>query len=194
MRELNTTFSTYHVLYLVPLAASHLLPQLIASLLTSRRNRLGWDPEDKSTWARERTNMPKHRTVNVSDYAPKAWQAICELSGGEDRVTEESNNWNDGFIINLGTPEHEGQEEHPKKLPGWHVDGDFFVHFLDSPEQGLLVIPLFTDIVPNGGGTWIASDGIPVVAKWLVRCPYLIRSSQFTTIHYPYASSISSSH
>ena len=46
--------------------------------------------------------------------------------------------------------------------------GDFFVHFLDSPEQGLLVIPLFTDILPNGGGTWICSDGVSRIGQWLV--------------------------
>ena len=46
--------------------------------------------------------------------------------------------------------------------------GDFFIHFLDAPEQGLLVIPLFTDIYPNGGGTWICSEGPRRIGKWLV--------------------------
>lgn len=51
---------------------------------------------------------------------------------------------------------------------GWHNDGDFFVHFLDSPEQGLLVIPLWSDIQPLGGGTVICPDGIAHVAKHMV--------------------------
>jgi hypothetical protein len=34
------------------------------------------------------------------------------------------------------------------------------VHFLDSPEQGLLAIPLFTDIEEEGGGTMVAPGGI----------------------------------
>lgn len=42
------------------------------------------------------------------------------------------------------------------------------MHFLDSPEQGLLVIPLFTDILPNGGGTWICDEGPARIGKWLV--------------------------
>ncbi len=46
--------------------------------------------------------------------------------------------------------------------------GDFFIHFLDSPEQGLLVIPLYTDIHPNGGGTWICSEGPKRIGKHLV--------------------------
>ncbi|OQV07200.1 hypothetical protein CLAIMM_11666 [Cladophialophora immunda] len=133
--------------------------------------RLGFDPKDPDTWTTERTNMPGHGEVLVKDFAPKAYDAICELVGGEERITEESKSWRDSFIVNLGTKEHEGKEAHPKELTGWHVDGDFFVHFLDSPEQGLLVIPLFTDILPNGGGTWICSEGIPKIGKWLYDHP-----------------------
>ena len=54
-------------------------------------------------------------------------------------------------------------------LDGWHNDGDFFVHFLDSPEQALLVIPLWSDIESKGGGTAVCGDGIKHVAKHLVR-------------------------
>jgi hypothetical protein len=51
------------------------------------------------------------------------------------------------------------------------VDGDFFVHYLDSPEQALLVIPLWTDIVPGGGGTMICPKAIPHVARHLYEHP-----------------------
>jgi len=54
-----------------------------------------------------------------------------------------------------------------RTLDNWHNDGDWFVHFLDSPEQALLVIPLFTDIMPKGGGTVICTDGVGLVAKRL---------------------------
>ena len=72
--------------------------------------------------------------------------------------------------MNLGSPEWAGTSvrRKEKSLDGWHVDGDFFVHFLDSPEQGLLVIPIFTDIEEDGGGTMVAPEGIGKVAKWLV--------------------------
>lgn len=48
------------------------------------------------------------------------------------------------------------------------MDGDFFVLFLDSREQALLVIPLFTDIVERAGGTVICPDAIPATARHLV--------------------------
>ncbi|KAJ3051326.1 hypothetical protein HK097_007684 [Rhizophlyctis rosea] len=133
--------------------------------------RLGYDPLDKSTWTQNRINMPHHSEEDIRTFAPKAWDAICDLVGGEQRI-ETPCMWSDGFIVNLGTDEwerdyKEGKPLDPKELDNWHVDGDFFVHFLDSREQGLLVIPLFTDILPNGGGTMISPDGIGIIARHL---------------------------
>ncbi|KAJ5279733.1 hypothetical protein N7478_005105 [Penicillium angulare] len=129
--------------------------------------RLGFSPTDKSTWVTECTHMPEHREEPVKTFAPKAWAAICELLGGEERIDEDSATWNDAFIVNLGTPESEGKWPHPSELEGWHVDGDFFIHFLDSPEQGLLVIPLFNDIEEHGGGTMICTDSVKHIARFL---------------------------
>lgn len=50
--------------------------------------RLGYDEKDPSTWILEKINMPVINTIDVRSFAPKAWGAICELSGGEDRVAE----------------------------------------------------------------------------------------------------------
>ncbi|KAJ7238364.1 hypothetical protein C8J57DRAFT_1727618 [Mycena rebaudengoi] len=131
--------------------------------------RLGMSASDKSTWHTERTHMPSQNSVLVSEFAPKAWSAICELLGGEDRIADSKKSWRDAFIVNLGK---EGQGETPfRKLYNWHVDGDFFVHFLDSPEQALLVIPLFSDIAPGGGGTVICTDGIGHIARHLYNHP-----------------------
>lgn len=129
--------------------------------------RLGMDPNDKTTWHTLRTNMPAHNRFEASDFAPKAWSGICELLGGELNIADEHRQWGDGLIVNLGSKEGEGKETDPRDLNEWHVDGDFFVHFLDSPEQGLLVIPLFTDIKSGGGGTMICPDAIPIMARYL---------------------------
>ncbi|KAJ5246747.1 hypothetical protein N7468_001730 [Penicillium chermesinum] len=133
--------------------------------------RLGFSPTDKSTWTTECTHMPEHKEEPVKTFAPKAWAAICALLGGEERLDEESATWNDAFIVNLGTAEMEGKWPHPAELEGWHVDGDSFVHFLDSPEQGLLVIPLFSDIEEHGGGTMVCIDSVREVAKFLYHNP-----------------------
>lgn len=141
--------------------------------------RLGYSPTDKSTWTSERIHMPEHKSEPVQTFAPKAWAAICELLGGEDRVAAHSATWNDAFIVNLGTEESQGKWPHPADLDGWHVDGDFFIHFLDSPEQGLLVIPLFTDIQEHAGGTMVCSDAIKKIAQ------HLVSSSDLAVPFYP---------
>ncbi|KAG0651359.1 hypothetical protein D0Z07_2174 [Hyphodiscus hymeniophilus] len=134
--------------------------------------RLGYDPNDANTWVLERVNMPSHSRVSFSTFAPKAWQAICELSGGYDRLDESRlPTFGDDFICNFGKEEYVGQTINPHTFDNWHVDGDFFKHFLDSPEQGMLVIPLYSDIAPGGGGTVICPDGMRVIAKHLAEHP-----------------------
>ena len=144
--------------------------------------RLGFDPNDKSTWTKERINMPNHKFEPVQTFSPFAWGCICELLGGEDRVDDISTRWSDGLIVNLGAPEWEGNWQQPKELTNWHIDGDFFVHFLDSREQALLVIPVFTEIKPQGGGTVIAPDGIKMIAKHLREHPEGVMPGGFNAL------------
>jgi len=86
--------------------------------------RLGMSPADKATWTEQRINMPSHFEFDASEFAPRAWAAICELCGGQDRIKMPwSKMWKDSLIVNLGTPEGEGRSVHPHQLYGWHVDG-----------------------------------------------------------------------
>lgn len=149
-----------------------------ASWVSNVWTRLGASPTDKSTWTIERRNMYPATSEDVRTFAPKAWNAICELLGGADKIQscgcdDPFDNdglllWTDAMVVNLGSEKNEGRSIHPRDSPGWHVDGDFFRHFLDSPEQGLLVIPLFSDIDVNGGGTFIAPKSIGKIATHLV--------------------------
>ena len=133
--------------------------------------RLGMDPADKSTWTTEINRMARHNIIPARDIAPVAWEAICELCGGEDRIAEGGEMWTDRFLVNLGSVEGEGKATPPKELDGWHVDGDFFTHFLDSPEQALLVIPCWSDVDSNGGATWICDEGPKRIGQMLVSFP-----------------------
>lgn len=131
--------------------------------------RLGASPEDKSTWLLDKLNMPGHTAVPAKDFAPKAYYAIAELVGGEDRIADWCKLWKDGWIVNFGRPEYSPDDPLDlRKLDGWHSDGDWFRHYLDSPEQAMLIIPLFSDIESKGGATAICTDGIGLVAKELV--------------------------
>lgn len=131
-------------------------------------HRLDMDPNDKATWTNERNHMSKLNVAPASELAPDAWAAICELCGGKDRIAKGGEMWTDAFIVNLGSPETEGKATPPKELDLWHVDGDFFIHFLDSPEQALLVIPCWSDVKENSGATWICDEGPRRIGKQLV--------------------------
>ena len=143
-------------------------PEQATPLLEKMWIRLGYDPKDKSTWANPRTHMPTIESVEVKDFAPHVYGAMCELVGGADRISG-TPRWSDAFIVNLGADDHADTWEAPSaQVAGWHKDGDFFLHFLDSPEQGLLTIVLWTDVLPKGGATFVAADSVPVMARYLV--------------------------
>ncbi|OBZ67079.1 hypothetical protein A0H81_12880 [Grifola frondosa] len=142
--------------------------------------RLGYDPDDKSTWAKEKIHMPRHREILTKDCMPAAW-GECELVGGEDRIDPTLfESCGDSLIVNLGSEEWTEvwilfiRDIHPKDLGNWHIDGDWFTHFLDSGDQALQIIVLWNDIKPRAGGTYIAPDGIqhvtPIMNMLLPGC------------------------
>lgn len=72
--------------------------------------RLGYDPNDKLTWVEERIHMQYHQHLHVPEFSPKAWSAMCQLLGGEDRISMYTRGWNDTFIVNLGKKEYKPDE------------------------------------------------------------------------------------
>jgi hypothetical protein len=67
------------------------------------------DPNDKSTWTVEKINMAWHYHTPVQEIAPKAWSAMGQLLGGEERISDDG--WSDGFIVNFGKPEYKPDDE-----------------------------------------------------------------------------------
>ncbi len=141
-------------------------------------SRLGYDADDPSTWVDKRIHMPTLKRFEVKSFAPEAWHAVCDLVGGEERIREPYM-WGDGFIVNLGVRADEPWAPPTAASPGWHADGDFFLHFLDSPEQGLLTLVLWTDVVHQGGATFVACDSVGPVARYLADHPEGVRPNGF---------------
>lgn len=131
--------------------------------------RLGYDPADPTTWTAPRVHQPWTTGVPVREFAPDVFDAMCDLCGGEERIEEPY--FGDAFIWNFGIGKDEPWQSPQELQRGWHKDGDFFRHYLDSPEQGLLLIVLFSDVVPRGGPTYLANDSVPVVARYLAEHP-----------------------
>lgn len=134
--------------------------------------RLGYAPDDPATWAEPSVHMPSHHTIDVATFAPKAWGAVCDLVGGPSRISAaQPYTWNDGFIVNLWEGADRPWADASPAAPGWHKDGDFFRHFLDSPEQGLLTLVLWSDVRHQGGATFVAADSVAPVARFLAAHP-----------------------
>jgi len=129
--------------------------------------RLGYDANDASTWQEGRVHLPSMNRIAIRELAPKAWGALCDLAGGRERIAGDEPAWSDGLICNFGLRADEPWQAPSAQCPGWHKDGDFFRHFLDSPEQGLLTIVIWSDIKPQSGGTFVACDSVPIVARHL---------------------------
>ncbi len=114
--------------------------------------------------------MPAIETREVRDIAPRAWAAICQLMGGEERIAAPVW-WGDAFIANYRLGAERAWLPPGPAVTGWHKDGDFFLHFLDSPEQGLLAIVLWDDVLPRGGGTFVCCDSVGHIARFLAEHP-----------------------
>src|SRR5688572_18610764 len=61
--------------------------------------RLGYDQHDPSTWKEPRVHLATTRKVDVREFAPKVWAAICDLLGGAERIRPPFQ-FGDGFIFN----------------------------------------------------------------------------------------------
>lgn len=134
------------------------------------------DPNDVSTWTQTRHHLPAEQSLSVREHAPKVWKAARELLGP---TWNHDWQWGDGLIFNLGDNSGADWVAPQDWDKGWHKDGDFFRHFLDSPEQALLTIILWTDIEPRSGGTFLACDSVPIVARYLADHPQGVHPNAF---------------
>lgn len=53
----------------------------------------------------------------------------------------------------------------------WHWDGQHFRHSVTAPDQGLLLLPHFSEVGPHGGGTLVAEGSHEIVACLLHEYP-----------------------
>jgi hypothetical protein len=130
----------------------------------------GIDEEDRTTWPAGLHFMSgSHAVVDLQEFAPRALQAIGELVGGLERL-DLPVVIDDTMVVNTDVGAEWPWHSPATEPGGWHVDGDYN-HFLDSPESGLMVIILYTEVHERGGATWIAPDSIAPVARLLLEHP-----------------------
>lgn len=154
--------------------------------------RLGYDKNDQATWTESPVWLNHQSQMPVRELAPKAWDAILDVIGGEDRIdtqiygieskhftTINSFVWSDAFVANFNYGAGETWRPPSAEAPGWHKDGSFFRHFLDSREQALLTVVMWSDMMHQGGGTFVAPDSVRVVARYLADHPEGVHPNDF---------------
>ncbi|MCL4504506.1 MAG: phytanoyl-CoA dioxygenase family protein [Chloroflexi bacterium] len=148
-------------------------------------DRLGYSKQDPATWQKDIVWMDHKNQMPVRELAPKAWAVILDVIGGEDRLETtimhlnssghftsiNSFLWSDAFIVNFHRGADQPWQPPSAQVGGWHKDGSYFRHFLDSREQALLPIVLWSDMLHQGGGTFIAPDSVRVIARYLYEHP-----------------------
>ena len=122
---------------------------------------------------RTRYGLPP-KSPRLHDVAPRALGAQLDCVGGWDRVKDpELIKLPDSVAVNLCREDGDLGEDgwRSTRAPGWHKDGWQFRHFLDTPQQGLLLAFFYSDILPDSGGTQICVDSVGVVARLLAQHP-----------------------
>ena len=154
--------------------------------------RLGYNKHDPSTWQKDIVWMDHNNQLPIREVAPKAWDTLLDVIGGEDKLktqvmkiesshftTIDSFIWSDAFIVNFHRGADKPWQAPSAKVGGWHKDGSYFKHFLDSREQALLPIVLWSDMLHQGGGTFVAPDSVRLMARYLADRPEGVNPSDF---------------
>ena len=126
-------------------------PQAAAAAREHIWRRLELDPNDASKWQKAVIHLQENfnTTPFMQAFTERLWAGYDDVVGEGRYIRHTSLGW-----WPVAFP---GFDKPPWQAPkvGWHVDGIQFHHHIDSREQGLLPIFLFSDIGPGDGGTAI---------------------------------------
>lgn len=141
----------------------------VQAAIWRRMEPLGVLRSDPSTWTQPRVHLresyrgPEFQRCDT----PRLRGAIEELVGRGRLLNPDTPAWG-WWPVNFSVG-----RDRPWTVPrtGWHWDGHHFRHYVDSPDQGLLILCLFSAILPQGGGTLLAEGSHMAVARLLARHP-----------------------
>ncbi|HZG77937.1 MAG TPA: phytanoyl-CoA dioxygenase family protein [Paenibacillus sp.] len=125
---------------------------------------------DRSTWTmpmvrmNENYDTPEFRACKTE----RLLGAIEDLIGaGQWTLRDQPIRWG-WWPVNFS---HGADKPWDVPTEAWHVDGIHHPQYIDSPEQGLLLLCLFSDIRPKGGGTLVVEGSHNIVARILADHP-----------------------
>jgi len=121
------------------------------------------DPDDSTTWTQNQIHLQTILKGPLASpvFTPRLFNAFDDLM--------EIGRWECEPALGYWPISFPGFEPSPWQAPqtGWHVDGSHFHHHLNSRNQGLLSIFLFSDIEPGDGGTALSLGSHHIAARIL---------------------------
>ena len=138
------------------------------------------DPTAPATWRLSRVTIRGDREYAMAEHFPAVWGALCDLLGGPGRIRTRF--WTDYSIVSLDASPWRTRPRWLRELrlrfrppptrpepasPSWHIDDPPRQGRLRGHRNGMVVIALLTDVAPLGGGTALALDSGPRVARAL---------------------------
>lgn len=145
-------------------------PAFCESIVAETLVAAGIDERDPTAWPRGAVHLPVTRNWSLASVSPAAHDVLDHLVGPVERVAFAG--IQDNLILNLPDPAATPFAPSDRSTGGgWHKDGDWFRHFLDSSEQALLVIVFWRDVEEDQGPTHVAVDSIGPMARRLVEHP-----------------------
>ena len=92
-------------------------PELAEKWKAEAYVRLGYDPNDRSTWTKEIVWMDRNNVASIKDLSPKAWGALCDVTGvpekfaglplGTRAIQLPDGEVNNAFLKTFGQPARE---------------------------------------------------------------------------------------
>ncbi|MGG1551845.1 hypothetical protein [Paenibacillus ferrarius] len=150
---------------------------LCQDFLWDRLKERGIDRGDKSSWAppllflQESYRGPAFDPCNTQRMADAIEDLVGEGRWLENHIydgTEQDYPTWGWWPVNFSNG---SDREWTVPKDGWHWDGQHFRHYVDSPDQGLLCLCVFSEIKPHGGGTIVVEGSHKVVARYLSQFP-----------------------
>lgn len=126
------------------------------------------DPDDPATWRWRRATLRGADRARIAEVAPDVLATVGALVGGVDRVA--TRHITDYLI--MAFPQRGLRRLLPARLPNprrgsWHLDDPGPAMRLTGWRNAILLIVLFSDIDPGGGGPVLACDSPAHVARLL---------------------------
>jgi hypothetical protein len=150
----------------LPQAFGHAEAMAVQEFLWAKLAERGVRKDDRATWTKpivhvkEAYNGPVFKACETE----RLDNAIQDLVG-EDRwrTRGEDANWG-WWPVNFSVG---ADRLWDVPTDGWHWDGMHFRHTVDAPDQGLLLLCIFSEVAPRGGGTLVAEGSHRSVARFL---------------------------